>query len=250
MRDLVLVEGPYVSSLVRALSESLRAKIYRWDSVRGDDVEGMEALVVHPMAEPFEYYLNSAISVSERISGRARRIVLAVPYMGIKAEGRVLQYLAGGLDLMGADHVIVSDPLPEVVTALRTPLVAVSAYPEIAKWLSGKIVKMHVAAPPRLENRAEAFAELVGAELRVMPSDRLDELEVLDGEVLLWDLVTSCDELGKLMRLRAAYYAVPHIGCREMLTDLPERIVASDSMDNPYSKITLAGALTSAALAL
>ncbi|MGC9189678.1 MAG: hypothetical protein ACP5GG_03040, partial [Conexivisphaera sp.] len=60
----------------------------------------------------------------------------------------------------------------------------------------------------------------------------------------------SCDELGKLMRLRAAYYAVPHIGCSEMLTDLPERIVASDSMDNPYSKITLAGALTSAALAL
>lgn len=250
MRDLILVEGPYVSSLVGALSELLRAKVYRWDAVRGDDVEGMEALVVHPMAEPFEYYLSSAISVSDRISRRARRIVLAVPYMGINAGGKVLQYLAGGLDLMGADHVIVADPPPEVVTALRTPLVAVSAYPEIAKWLSGKIVKMRVAAPPRLENRAEAFAELMGAELRVISSDRLDELGLLDGEVLLWDLVTSCDELGKLLRLSAAYYAVPHVGCREVLTDFPERVVASDSIDNPYSKITLAGTLTSAVLAL
>lgn len=250
MRDLVLVEGPYVSSLVRALSESLRAKVYRWDAVRGDDVEGMEVLVVHPMAEPFEYYLNSAISVSERISGRAHRIVLAVPYMGIRAKGKVLQYLVGGLDLMGADHVIMADPPPDVVTALRTPLVAVSAYPEIARWLSGRTEKMRVAAPPRLENRAEAFVELMGAELRVMSSDRLDELELLDGEVLLWDLAASCDELGKLLHLRATYYAVPHIGCREVLTDFPERVVASDSTDNPYSKISLAGTLTSVVLAL
>ncbi len=246
----MVIEGPRATSLTRALSERLRAKAYRWDEVKGEEVEGMEVLLVHPVAEPFERYLESALSISERASRGARRMVLAVPYMGIRASGRALQYLAGGLDLVGADHVVMADPSPEVIAAIKTPLVAVSAYPGIAGWLSGRLAGARVAAPPRLENRAEAFAELVGAELRILPGDRPEELGELDGEVLLWDLVTSCEELGELAGLRAAYYAIPHVGCGEPLGGIGDRVVASDSVDNPYSKVTLADALAGAVLTI
>ncbi len=250
VRDLVLVEGPGVSSLVRSLSELLRARVRPWSEVGGDDVEGMEALVVYPMREPFERYLAGAVSVAERISGRARRIVLAVPYVGLRASGRVLQYLAGGLDLLGADHVVVADPPPDFVTSIRTPLVAISAYPGMARWLSSRARGLPVMAPPRLVNRAEAFSSVLGSELRLLPDDDPGSWGELEGSLLLWDVVSSCEELRGLARLRAAYYAIPHVGCGEEVEGLLDLVAASDSVDNPYAKFTISSELASAVLAM
>jgi hypothetical protein len=253
VRDLVIVGDPRSSSLIGALSEALRAKAY----LRGGigDVEGREVLLVHPLREPYERSLSDLMSAVESISGRARRIVLAVPHLGVRAGGRVLQYLAGGLDLAGADHLIAVDPAPEVIVAIRTPLVAVSAYPEIARWISRRIPGEGavVMAPPRLENRAAAFAELLGAELLLMPSDDpRDWGEAGRGarSVLLWDLAASCGELGELVGVRADYYAVPHVDCDDPMPRAMDRVVASDGIDNPYSRVSLAGPIASAALTL
>ncbi|MGC8555754.1 MAG: hypothetical protein ACP5NG_01915 [Conexivisphaera sp.] len=250
MRDLVLVGSAWSSSLTRSLSEMLRARAYSSSDVRGPEVEGTEVLLVLPLRGQLESSLNEMISVAERILGRARRMVLAVPYVGIRASGRLLQYLAGALDLVGADHLIVADPAPEIVASLRTPMVAISAYPEIAKWFSGKAAVRSVAAPPRLENRAEAFAGLVGADLRVMPTDSPGDWGELGGSVLFWDTVRNCGELEALGVLGADYYVVPHVECGEPLRGIQDRVVASDSVDNPYSKVTLAGALAEVVLSL
>ena len=250
MRDLTIVEGPGTGALTGALSEALRAKRYRFDGLSSEDIEGAEVLIVYSIAEPLAPALDGLVSIAERISGRAKRMVIAVPYMGLRAGRRVSQYLAGGLDLIGADHIIVADPSSDEVTALRTPVVAISALPEIAKWISGRAGNLTVMAPPRLENRAEAFAGLLGTEPVILPTDDPRDWGKLGGSMLVWDRVTSCGELGEIGGLGAEYYVIPHVGCGEELDGLVDRVAASDSVDNPYAKASLAGPLSSVVLSL
>ena len=217
----------------------------------------MEVLVLYSLTEPLKEHLTKLAEAAVVAASISRRIVLVVPYIATDRRDVNLRLVAATLDSLEADHLIMVDPTVHELTDFRTPVVGLSAYPAIARWFqrrSRRIRELVVVTTSRLSNRGEAYSELLNSELMVFGKDSLKGgMEEVKGRgftvVLLWDRARSCEELGELRSLDADYIALPHVMCQRRIGGRT-RVIGSDTIDNPYARVTVADVLGNTIIAV
>ncbi len=217
----------------------------------------MEVLVLYSLIEPLREHLTTLAEAAVVAASSSKRMVFAIPYIAAGRRDARFRLVAATLDSLEADHLIMVDPIVHGLTDFRTPVVGLSAYPAIARWFrksSRRMRELAVIVTPRLSNRGEAYAELLNAELLVLgESDLKDGIERAKGRgytvVLLWDQARSCEELDELGSFGADYMALPHVACQRKIGG-KTRIIGSDTIDNPYARVTVADILGNTIIAV
>lgn len=278
---MYILSGTASKSISESLSKILKIPVAKTISKRFpdkefyfrilDDVRGEHVIIIqttYPDPNLVELFL---MQNAAEESG-AKKITVVIPYYGYARqdtkfqEGESISAKAiAGLISLNADRVITVDPHKEhILDFFSTTAESCTAVPEIANYLKKQKIDMVLAPDKGALDRAKQASELIGCEFDYMEKTRIDGSTVemkpkqLDAQSKTVAIIDDIISTGGTMALaikelkkqgaKKVLVACTHglfaaDAIKKLSTSGCDEIISTDTIENDYSKVNVAGCI-------